>query len=827
MFKNYFVVAVRNILQHKLYSSINIVGLAVALTAAILIMLLVRDELSYDTFWQDHEQIYRLQTTVHTPGKEASIRALSSGPAAKTLKNIFTEQIESSSRIQWMYPSVRYQNKLFSEVIYRADPEFSDIFSIPVISGNIKQALADNSSIAIDESFAIKLFGQQPALNKVISLNFMGKQRDFRIAAVFKDLPSNTIMNFRALIKLDDNDTPGMLDAWENMYVYTYFKLAKDASISHINSRLNNFVETQVALPESFLKLRKTSDAMTLDTIALQDIQHYSPAKFEMKQTGDITTVIALSAVAGLILLIASFNFINLTLTKSTQRAREITLRKIMGAKRSQLITQFLGESLLLSLCGLLLSLLLTELVLPLFNDLLARNLIVDYFDLLTVISLISLVFFIGIMAGIYPALVLSALSPSKTLKATKSAESKNSVLLRNVLVMLQFTISASLIVSTVIVYWQTQYVTTQNFGFNNSNMLILDNIGQEKAKAKAKQQIFREQLIRLPNVVNAAYSDQHPASDMGANLVNVTLPNNPSAGLISIGSLSVGLGFFETYSIELINGRSFSKDYALDRMSITTKETLVDSLTSEVSTADGSVIINQKAVISFGFSNSEHALNKLVKVNNQTLKIIGVIPDIAFKSRRKIVEAELYRLSNAVHVMSVQYQGDPITAVADIKKIWQQFLPTIPFAYQFADQIMTQQFRQEQTIANMLGYFALLAIIIACLGLIGLASYTVDRKTKEIGIRKVLGAKAFDIIRLLVWQFSKPVLLANLIAWPLSSILVLNWLSSFAYRLDSWVLIPVFIVTGLITLSIAWVTVAGNVYRVAKNNPIKALNYE
>ena len=704
MFKNYFIIAVRNILQHKLYSCINIIGLAIALTAAILIMLLVRDELSYDTFWQEHDQIYRLQTTIHHPGKEPSIRALSSGPAAKTLKNIFPEQIGSSARIQWMYPSVRYQNTLFSEVIYRADPELSDILSIPVIAGSIEQALADNSSIAIDESFAIKLFGQQPALNKVISLNFMDRQRDFRIAAVFKDLPSNTIMNFRALIKLDDNDTPGMLDAWENMYVYTYFKLAKDASISHINSRLNNFVETQVALPESFLKLRKTSDAITLDTIALQDIQHYSPAKFEMKQTGDITTVIALSVVAGLILLIASFNFINLTLTKSTQRAREITLRKIMGAKRSQLITQFLGESLLLSLCGLLLSLLLTELVLPLFNGLLSRNLIVDYFDLLTVISLISLVFFIGIIAGIYPALVLSALSPSKTLKATKSAESKNSALLRNVLVMLQFTISTTLIVSTVIVYWQTQYVTTQNFGFNNSNMLILDNIGHEKAKAK--QQVFREQLIRLPNVVNAAYSDQHPASDMGANLVNVTLPNNPSAGLISIGSLAVGLGFFETYSIELINGRRFSKDYALDRISITTKETSADSFTNEVSTSDGSVIINQKAVIALGFSNSEHALNKLIKVNQQTLKIIGVIPDIAFKSRRKIVEAELYRLSNAVHVMSVQYQGDPITAVADIKRIWQQFLPTTPFAYQFADQIMTQQFRQEQTIANMLSYF-------------------------------------------------------------------------------------------------------------------------
>lgn len=829
MFQNYISVALRNLIKNKLYSAINIIGLAIGLASCVLITLFVRDEFSYDTFWKDADRIYRLNTTFNIPGREPFETVYAMGPAKEALKRYFGDDIELVTRFNFESPVVQYDDKVFTEQMMWTDPETVDMFDLEIVAGDLRASLNDNATLVINESFAEKHFGTKNPIGQVVTMTYYSTTRDFRIGAIFKDLPHNTTLDFQALVMIDEQDFvnfPWEYEQWFSVNNSTYFKLKEGASIDRLNASWSDFADTVVDVRDAIPPKAKPSDFVVFSAQPLLDVQLYPVGAGEMKPTGDIKTVMIFIAIAGLILLIACINFMNLATAKSTQRAREVAIRKVMGAKRKQLVFQFLGESMLLALIGLVLGIVLVEATLPFYGDFLGRDLSFDYTDGLTLFIMLGLICVVGIAGGAYPAIALSGFLPARVLKANKSAETSGSVMLRNALVVLQFTISIGLIVSTAVVYGQMIYGQTMDPGFQKDNMLVIRNVG--RSGMLERQDAFKEEVSRMPGVIGASLSFGRPSDGNNSNST-VDLPGDPDADSILLGRQAGDHDFFKTYNIPFIAGRDYDRNRAND--GIPGREAVEAAEEGDI--LPGSLVINERAVRRLGFGTPENAIGKVVRIGvgegvEADLEIIGVVPDINFQSLKEIIRPEMYQVGDSFFGnLTVRFDGDPQALVSRIEAVWNQMAPSVPFGYEFIDERLAEEFEQEQALASMLGAFSILAIAIACLGLYGLASFTAERRTKEIGIRKVLGASVLDIVRLLIWQFSKPVLVANLIAWPLAVWGMLQWLETFPYRIETWVLAPLCLLAGLIALAIAWATVGGNAAKVARSNPVKALRYE
>lgn len=830
MFQSYIQVALRAILANKVYGLINIVGLAIGLTACILIMLFVRDEYSFDQFWAKSDNIYRLHTTFNVPGRQPFVTGSAQGPTKEALKGYFPEEVEKVTRFAQMQPVVKYQNKVFYERVHWTDPEMLDIFDLDVVAGSLTNALSDNSSIALNQSMAQKYFGDEIAVGKVLTMTTFGVVRDYRVAAVFQDLSHNTVLSFQALTRIDEQDfthQPALFSEWFSLNNWVYFTLKSGADISKINAQLSSFADAVIITPGAFEEGTKPSDFVTYSTMALTGLQLNGPGGREMKPVGDQQTVMIFIAIAGLILLIACINFTNLATAKSTQRAREVALRKVLGAKRKQLIQQFVGESILLATISLLLAIVFVELLLPFYGQFLGRVLSFDYTGPFGLAALGALAILVGLVAGLYPALFLSGFRPARVLKANRSTETKGSSRLRSGLVVVQFAISIALIIATGVVFGQMVYANSKDPGFNKENLLVVRNVSRDGIVSK--QQTLKEEILRLPGVISAAYSGDAPANNNEANS-SVSIPGNPEAGDILIGRQLVDEDFFPSYEIPIIAGRNYNRDLAQDGV-----PDFSDAEPGDV--LNGTLIVNEAALKRLGFGAPDEAIGKTVQIRSggpggpamfANLEVVGVAADTHFKSLRQLVRPEMYYLvDNNFRNLTVRYTGDPTVLLAKIGAVWQQVAEDVPFSHLFVDEAMARQYLQEQSLATMLGTFASLAVLVACMGLYGLAAFTAERRTREIGIRKVMGARVFDIVRLLVWQFSKPVIIANIIAWPVAAWSMMMWLESFPYRLDAWVLVPLCIIAGFIALAIAWATVGGNAARVARANPIKALRYE
>jgi len=830
MFQNYISVALRNLIKHKLYSAINIIGLAVGLAACVLIMLFVRDELSYDKFWAKSDSIHRLNTTFNIPGREPFETVVAQGPTKEALKTYFPEEIEYVTRFNGMRPVVRYGDAVYSESMMWTDPETVDMFDLEVIAGDLRATLNDNASIAFNEEMAQKYFGDENPIGKVITVNLYELERDYRVGAVFKNLPHNTVLDFSVLAMIDEKDFENQrweFADWYSVNNYVFFQLKDGVQVETINSRLPAFTDTYIEIPLSFSGGKKVdgSQFVKYSTQPLVDIQLYRPGRAggEMKPTGSIDNVLLFSAIAGLILLIACINFMNLATAKSTQRAREVALRKVLGANRGQLIVQFLGESVMIALIGLVFGIVLVELVLPSFGDFVSKELMFNYADGMTLAILLGLVCFVGVVGGVYPALVLSGFLPARVLKANKSAESSGSAMLRTALVVVQFTISIALVVSTGVVYGQKYYATNLDPGFNKENLFVLYNIGRNGVSDK--RDALKEEIARLPGVVATSLTSDAPASGNESNR-SIQVPGDDSNQDILIGTQNVDYDFLETYQIPLIAGRNYSREFSTDVLPSREEVEAGDA-------REAALIVNEGALRRMGIGSPQDAIGKTVKMgfgpeNDVPVKIIGVVPDVNFQSLRTVIRPEMYILDPGYYGnLTVRYEGDSAELIEAVENIWKSMISDVPYEYGFVDERMAREFTEETNQSIILGIFAGLAIVIACLGLYGLASFTAERRTKEIGIRKVMGASVLDIVRLLLWQFSKPVMVANLIAWPLASWGMMQWLESFPYRLGDWVLVPLCLAAGLIALLIAWITVGGNAAKVARSNPIKALRYE
>lgn len=828
MFQNYFQVAIRNLINNKLYSAINIIGLAVGLAACIMIALFVQYEFSYDKHWAKSGNLYRLHTTFNLPGREPMKTTRSPGPAKAAFDKYFADEVVASARIRSLNPVLRYKDRVASEQIHWADPETADLFDLRVIAGDFATALADKASLAVDQSFAKRYFGDEDPIGKIVTLNQYEIERDYKITAVFEDLPHNTVLDIQAFVRIDEADFENQsweFAQWYSTNAYLFYELKEGVNVADVDARMANFLDNALKIDPDAGAFSKASDFMAMHSQALTDIQLNPEGRngSEMKPTGSMTNVAIFIAIAALILLIACINFMNLATARSTQRAREVALRKVLGAHRGQLIAQFLGESILLALIGLCLGIVLVELMIGPFGDFVSKDLMLDYADGLTMSILVGLVAFVGAIGGVYPALVLSGFLPAHVLKANKSAETSGSAALRNILVIAQFSISIGLIIATSAVYGQRLYATSKDPGFEKENILVVHNLGRTDMQGKGET--LRQRVMQIPGVTKTSLAADTPANGNESNSNLIREGDDPSQSML-IGRQLIDYDFFDLYGVDVIAGRVYSRDHETDG-------TPSAEGVSEDQLLSGTLVINQAAVRRLGYASAAEAVGQRVMMGlsqsrEAAMEIIGVIRDMQFQSLRRPMRPEMYQLRPTdVRNLSVKFEGDATVILTQVEAIWSEMAPTVPFRHTFIDDRLMEEFAQEEQQSILFAIFASLAIVIACLGLYGLASFTAERRTKEIGIRKVMGASVNDIVRLLIWQFSKPVLIANLIAWPVVVYGLMTWLETFPYRIEIWWLGLFCVASGVIALSIAWATVGGNAAKVARTNPIKALRYE
>ncbi len=820
---NYLTTAWRNIYNHKLFSAINILGLAIGLSAVILITLFVRNERSYDKFWANSENIYRMHQTFLPTERAPMIFTMAAGKIIHALRKDFP-QVEKAARVSNKRTTIIKGDQYFEEILSLVDPDFVRIFDFKAIAGDLENTLNDQNSIVLNQTLANKFFPDGNAMGQTLTINADVYEREFRVGAIIEDMPDNSQVNVSAMVSIVEEEwkeQDWMFDQWFSVNSHLYFSLKPGTDIKTINDQMPAFIDRNFPRDEGG---DIVSSFVLLNSQNIQDLHLRAQGVGEYRDRGSINTVLTFSAVAVLILIIASINFMNLSTARASQRAKEVSLRKVMGASRKDLIFQFIGESVLITCLALFISLAIVEMTLPIYNEILGKELYINYAST-DLVLIIVLAVSVGILGGIYPALILSGFRPASVLKANQSSESGASVKLRAVLVIFQFAVSITLFVSTAVVYGQMLYAKNIDLGFDKENLLVVKNIYRQAASQKLSTLV--NEYRRLPNVSRVTWSNEAPGVQ-SENNTGMRTPEMPMTETFLIGVRWVGYEYFETYDIKLLAGRSYD---------INKNDRRAEA--SEIRAGRGhtsSLIINETAARKFGFTSPEEAIGKIlyrgIGENGENLQreyqIIGVVPDLHLDSLKKEIRPEIFELQTEIaQYITIRFNGSPADTVDEVRAIWEREVPSIPFAYDHAIDTLDEQYQSEQGEMTMFAAFSSLAIIIACLGLYGLASFTAERRTKEIGVRKVMGATVFDIIKLLVWQFSKPVIIANLIAWPISFYAMSIWLESFVYRIEDIFIIGFCALAGVAALLIAWATVAENSIRVARSNPIKALRYE
>ena len=827
MFKNYLITAFRNLFRHKLYSVINIGGLAIGLAACILIFLYLVDELSFDSFLPDTEDVRMLKVTVHTPGYDAYSAYATMGVMTSFIRQEFPE-IEEIARTTQVPANVRQGADLFAENLLAVDENFNRVVSYPLIEGDLDRVLAENSLIAISEAMAKKYFPGQSAASAIgqdLTVIINNEVRDFRVGAVFEDLPHNSNQQFDLLLRLQENFFPpnqfgpSVFENWTFMNFVQYARFQPGADINSMGPRFAAMLDRVV--PESITSSigLKPSEYYDFEFVPLADahldIDAFTPGNV---LPVDPKTLWTLGIIAVLILVIASINFMNLATARASLRAREVAMRKTLGARRGDLISQFLGEAFLLTLIALALAGLLVELALPFYNEFVAKNLSTLYLsEPVFLVALAGLAVVVGIGAGMYPAFHLSSFRPSRVLRSNQSS-AQGSPMLRSLLVVMQFSISIGLIIATAVVLNQTRYVRNVDPGFNKENTIIVRGLAQTRDQVL---NAFIDEMNRHPAVVSVGHSTFVP-SDGFVMSTSVTPQGQPDAQMV--GFIPIGWNFFETYGVEPIAGRLFGREHGEDS---------AVAFGENTQRPRANTILSERAVTYMGYGSPEEAIGKVFTagINFKTeYTIIGVVPDMDFANIRQEIRPAMFSINENGGSVSVRFRPDLMPRESEellsfIDETWTRLEPNQPIVRQFLDEIIEAQYDADERLGTMMMVFAGLAIVVSALGLFGLSSFTAELKTKEVGVRKTMGASIPQLMRLLIWQFSKPVFIANLIAWPLAWYFLNQWLSGFVMRIS---ISPVyFLLAGILTLLFAWVTVGGLVYRVANANPIRALRHE
>lgn len=834
MFSNYILIAWRNITKKPLFSAINIIGLAIGLMSCILIMLFVRSESGYDTWITDSDRVVRLHTAYHNPGRPSFLTVRSAGMVMPAVRDFMANEVEVGARLFSMNTTIRKDGEGFDDDVLIGEEYFFELFDLPLAHGSLEKSFSKPNDLLVTEETAIRYFGRTDVVGETLTLCCVaGRPIELAISGVLKDLPENTHLDISMLVYMDVqlfSTFDGLLNTWNSVNVYSYFKLREGVSLAHAQSRLDYWLNNESPYAENakdaggVMGDRKVTDSVQLRFMPLEKLHLHAHKHAgnigDFSELGNDRMVFTFSLVALLILLIACINFMNLSTARAGLRAREVAMRKVLGASRGQVAVQFLVEAICLVFIALLLALVGVEVALPFYNQVLDKTIVFDLFlspDLL--LSLAGIVLVVGLGAGSYPALVLSRYMPGRVLKASKSSDSGGSAKLRSVLVVGQFAISIGLLISTSVVYLQTQHANNMDLGYTSDNKLVLD-VGS----ARDNRDALKSQLEAIADVTGVSYSSEAPSQD-NENNTNFTRPgyDNKEPVTALLNYYSMGNGFFDDYQVTPIAGRFFNQANSSD----------VFTSGNEENWGKGSIVLNQSAVTKLGFDTPESAIGAVIHSNYGSgmseLRVVGVIPDIYFRSVKFDIRPSVYLLDpNRFRVATISYASNNDKAVREaVEQVWRDVVPLEPVNVRYLNDMLERQYQQENAQMKLLSAFAILAIAVACLGLYGLAAFSAERRTKEIGIRKVMGAEVSDIVKLLVWQFTQPVAIANVIAWPAAVWLMLSWLQQFPYRIDIYWLIPICIGAGVISVLIAWLTVGGNAARVARCAPISALRHE
>jgi putative ABC transport system permease protein len=810
MIKNYFKMAWRNLMKHKFISFINLFGLTMGLACCILITVYVLHETSYDKYNANANRIYRVTRSFNNRDGVVSLRlGTIAPPFAPLIQNYFPD----IQKITRMLPNgktpIRYGEKIFNEnQVFFADENLTDVFTVDVTKGNPKKALFDPFTVMLSENIAKKYFGAEDPMNKMIRIN---NQFNLKVTGVFKSFPSNAhihpevMVSFNTLKDSAVYGERGLQTNFGNNSFFTYLLLPENYPAQNIEAKFPTFLDERVHFPGAPASF-KTSSATKLGLQKLTDIHLRSHLDYEAEENGDIKRVYVFSFIALIILLIACINYMNLSTARSTLRAKEIGIRKVAGATKPELIAQFLSESVLISWLAMLLAVFAAWLIIPSLNKLsglqLSASLLLKW---QWILPILLIPFLVGIISGIYPALFMSSFQPVKTLKGLFRVGGK-SISFRKVLVVSQFGISIVLIITTAIVFQQLRYMQTAAMGYNREHIVVLPYY----FTSNSQYETFRNDLLTHSGIKNLGRSSRIPTGRL-LDSQNASAESGDSLQPVTseIKYLSADHDFIPSYDIKMAAGRNFSRAFGTDTAGF---------------------IINEATVQLLGWKTPEKAIGKNFQNGNVKGKIIGVVKDFHFESlHQRIVPLIMGLLKpeqNFYNQLSVKINGNNANeAIQTLEKSWKASLPEMPFEFNFLDDNFNKLYQSEQKQSSLFTIFSCIAILIACLGLLGLSSFAITQRIKEIGIRKVLGASVGTIVMLLSKDFLKLVIIASLIAFPIAWYAMHEWLADFAYRISiSW---WIFIVAGIIAACIALLTVSIQAIKAAIANPVKSLRTE
>ena len=805
MLTTYFKIAIRNLKRHRLFSAINILGLTIGLATCTVIMLYVRHELSYDRFNGKADRIVRVIFRGSVQGEKMN-EAHVMPPVAHVLKAEFPE-VEAATRLRvGGYPRIIYEDKSFREdALVYADSNMFEVFTLPLINGNPKTALQAPYSIVISRRIAVKYFGDEDPINK--TLFFKDSNTGYKVTGVIENVPELSHFHFDLFASMSSLPE-AREDSWMTSEFFTYLVLPEGYNYKTLEDKLPGVVEKymgpqlQEAMGITFSEFKQKGNKLGLFLQPLTDIHLNSGFMYDLGPRGNRQYVYIFTVIALFMLLIACINFINLSTAAASKRAREVGIRKVLGSERKQLVKQFLTESMALTFIALTFAMIIVKISLPIFNDLSGAMLDLQLTDPWLLLSLGLTGLFTAVIAGTYPALFLSSFKPVMVLKGTFKA-GRNSISLRSGLVIVQFFISVSLIVGTIVVYRQLSYISSKSLGYDKEQVLVL----RETALLGEKEEVFRQRLLSDPRVLSVTNSGYLPAGPTNNNNFFVYPGNGNATEQVKTLRYDVDEQYIPTLGIHLLTGRNFSKDLASD---------------------SSSVIINEAAVRSFGWEDK--AIGKTISAVNANsssppYRVIGVVKDFHFKSLHERISPLVMVLGENNGLIVKLKTTDVEALLTSVKDIWSELSPGEQFSYSFLDESFENTYKFERTVGHILGIFAGLTIIVACLGLFGLATFTAEQRIKEIGIRKVLGASISDIILLLSKDFLKLVLLANLLAWPLAWWVMNLWLNDFAYRISiAW---WIFAVAAILTTVISVLIIGIKALNAGKANPVDSLRTE
>ncbi|MCP4632784.1 MAG: FtsX-like permease family protein [candidate division Zixibacteria bacterium] len=805
MILNYLKIALRNLLRHKVYSLINIVGLAIGIAACVLILLFIQRELSFDNMHSDAERIYRVLTIDKALGTNNQRVGITMPALGKALPGAFPE-VEDALRLGNGGKTLFHygdDKAIYAKQVRYSDPNFFEFFDFELIQGDPSSALNEPFSIILTESLAQKIFGDEEAFGKTVRTD---NGKDLKITGILRDLPENTHLEFDALGPISTQEAlakerqpegstqPIWLEQWQMIAMPTYVRFLEGVLPEGFDEKFTQLTRDN-GVGENFdITLQPILDVHLESTDVIFDI---------VANKGDISNVYIFMAVAFLILLIATVNYMNLSTARSTERAREVGLRKVVGSGRTQLIAQFLGESLVITLIALFLAEPIALLVLPWINDLGGMTLSLNIAENSALLSsFVILFFFVGILAGLYPAFVLSGFKPISVLRGSFKS-GKRGTTMRKALVVFQFSLSIALICLTFIIQSQMSYIQNKNIGYDRHQVMLFEMNSRAMGE---KIDLYRDALLEHSTFASAATAGNVPGRTFGRTRVRPE--GEPEENIWIWSRLSISPEFIPTLDMDIVEGRNFSREMTTD--------------------TSGVVLINETAVKKLGW---EEPLSKKLYFGDQDsvgVQIVGIVGDFHFIELHQNIEpVVIFPLGSFTgNILAARIQQGRIPeAVEYAEQKWNEIYPNSPFSFIFMDDEFDGLYRRDKNMGKIINIFSGLNIFIACLGLFGLASHSTTQRLKEIGVRKVLGASTGRIIRTLVLDFVRWVVLSNIIAWPVAWYAASYWLQGFAYKIEMNA-IP-FILAGIITILIAVLTVLNQSWYAATRNPVESLRYE